>query len=179
LANYYYSTQAFLAWCFNHYFYNATHWAFVGTPFYPYHGLYPPSSNPYKIYGNLYEEWYHRDRFGRYVQELRLGIQKGVTANRRFFTMDEEQHLKDVCDQIDVAFFYPVVYRTDVNQIAPERLNMHNSALLGSSEYRIDDLKEDEFDLLFFDITSDPDLAMLASGTLNANVVMSILESRC
>jgi hypothetical protein len=176
---YYYSTQAFLAWCFNHYFYQR-HWAFVATPFYPYGASNPPSSNPYRIYGNLYEEWFHRDHYGKYVQALRAGLHLGVLENEALLTLDHATRLKRITDKVSVLLLYPIVYRVELERIERGRLEQANSALEGSLEYLIPDLLDDEFDVLFLDETAlDSDLRQLAKGHMSRNEALRVMESRC
>ena len=181
LATYYYSTQTLLAWCLNHYFYQANHWTYVGAYFYPYKETNPPSSNPLTKYQSIYEEWFDNDEFGAYINQLRLNTVKGVEANRQQLASGWEARLKNVCENIEVVFFYPIVYRVDVDMIQPiTRLdNSQGSAVVGSKEYLIADLQETEFDILFFDFNSDYDIATLTNGTTSPDDVLSILESRC
>ncbi len=155
VARYYYSTQPFLAWCLNHYFYGGVHFVWVGAPFYPYRLDNPRSSSPFRKYEDLYELWKDEDEFSPYLEGTRAGLHKGILANLGRLHPQEVVRLHDVCDRIHTVFFYPIVYRIDVDRIDPARLQVANSGLKGSQEYRITALHEPEFDILFFDADTE------------------------
>jgi hypothetical protein len=184
VATYYYSTQCFLAWCFNHYFYQQNHWVYVGHPFYPYGGLEqnPSSSKPLRIYQNLYEEWATRDKWGATIQQKRLNLSNSVSIRLTKTNVSDTGlaiQLKNICYAIDVLFFYPIVYRVDITSIDTTRLILQNSGLDGSNEYTIPDLQENEFDLLFLDFAGDADFNQLCQGNLTPIQAVSLLEKRC
>ena len=54
-----------------------------------------------------------------------------------------------------------MVYRVRKAAIAPERRGFTGSALVGSREIVVGDLREDEFDLLFADDRADADVVRL------------------
>src|SRR5215204_5407849 len=112
---YYYSTQSFLEWSFNHYFYSAVHFSWVAAPFFPYKQKNPSSSNPYELYGNLYKPWFDTDPFDYIVETKRLHVRKGVIANAGPLGRTRATKLKKICLTVDQLFFYPVVYRVDVS----------------------------------------------------------------
>ncbi|MEO1289820.1 MAG: hypothetical protein AAFV93_18825, partial [Chloroflexota bacterium] len=150
MPNYYYSTQTFLAWCLNHYFYNQEHYIYCGAPFYPYKTTNPVSSNPYRIYGALYEPFKEQDNYNAWIARLRLSLQKGV--QHRIKDKSLRNDLLDICDMIDISFFYPIVYRIDLDAIDEARLTVQNSGSeVNSNEYLIETLLESEFEILFQD----------------------------
>ncbi len=155
MSRYYYSTQPFLAWCYNHYFFNGVHFAWLGAPFYPYRLPNPTSSNPLRIYQDLYEPWKDRDRFSFKIEQMRLGIRKGVIQNTRPLSRNRRK-LTYICDSISHVFFYPIVYRVDIDLILPagRKLVTGSGATVGSQEYKVTDLKEQppEFDLILVDL---------------------------
>ena len=57
-----------------------------------------------------------------------------------------------------MSLFYPLVYRVDLRNIAPARRLRAGSAKFGSREYRLDDLQEQEFELLFAHFREDKEL---------------------
>jgi hypothetical protein len=179
LATYYYSTQPFLAWCINHYFYQQTHWTYIGTPFYPYKLPNPRTSNPFRAYEDLYEPVHDRDEFSGHIAQKRTRLKDGIWANQALVSKQHSMSLERICDAIDIVFFYPVVYRVDIDIMDISRLIKAGSALVGSNEYLISDLKHGEFDLLFADLQTDADFANLLSGNLSQSQVLSILDARC
>lgn len=108
---FYYSTQAFLAWCFGRYFYNGRHRAYIAETFDTYRLPNPKSSNPLLIYQDLYHPWKDRDNFDKFISQTRLNIRKGVEKQYRdgVISRDLSRRLKRICDKLDITFFYPVV----------------------------------------------------------------------
>ena len=161
MARYYYSVQPFLAWCLGHYFYKGAHFAYVGAPFYPYRLENPRTSSGLRIYEDYYEPWKDEDEYSIFIDSKRLRLLKGVQKAPR--TLRPE--LRRICNQIDMAFFYPVVYRVDIAPIqssAPARLQKGGSGRLTpgkcktpSNEYVLNDLHKGEFDLIFADLETE------------------------
>ncbi len=184
MARYYYSSQPFLAWCFNHYFYGGVHFAWVGAPFYPYRLPNPTSSNPFRIYQDLYEPWKDRDRFSRTIAQMRLDVRKGVIAGTNPRSL-KRRRLFRLCDDISQVFFYPIVYRVDVDLIAPVRLELGGSGEeVGSQEFKIVDLHEgqpNEFDILFadFQVEGVPSYMLdLWNGGFTERQALELLETK-
>lgn len=181
LPEYYYSTQPFIAWCLNHYFYDKTHYVFCGAPFYPYKTDNPASSNPYKIYARFYESFKDVDVFSPvitlYRQNLQLGVQSTIINNDSL-----QKTLIDICDKIELTFFFPIVYRIDMQKIEMNRKIVANSGTLGSNEFLIIDLQEDEFDILFADISQETSLDdthfQLLLEFMSSEEALTILKAR-
>lgn len=177
---YYYTTQPFLAWALNHYFYNRTHYVWAGTPFHPYRAPNPKSSDPYYIYADLYHPWKDDDPFDRNITGLRSKLREGVLAKKSLLGPPLEQALKDVCDKAEVALFYPIVYRIDTATLDTARLDSKSgSGAKSSQEVRITDLRETEFDILFDKEHGDADIAQLAAGHHPAPAALVLLQKRC
>lgn len=182
MATYYYSTQPFLAWCINHYFYQKTHYVWVAAPFYPYRERNPRSSNPYLIYQDFYEPWKDRDIYSPYIESMRWRLMHGLNAQSYISDHQTISRLKLICDTIHIEFFYPIVYRVDVDAIASRRLDdtKGSAADVDSNEFLITDLQEDEFDVLFADIDQviiDQSLLQLWAGATDTKTALSLLES--
>ena len=103
------------------------------------------------MFQDLYQPSLDHDQFDAFVQQkrlnLRAGVQKVVTSTHAF--AGNLQDLYDICDRIDITFFWPVVYLIDEG--AAQNGILANSALVGSDERLIPILKEDEFTLLIPD----------------------------
>jgi hypothetical protein len=173
MPRYYYGTVPVLAWIINHYFYGRTHHAWLAAAFHP-HGDNPGSSNPYKIYGQLYEPWAERDRYARFVVQIRESLIKGVEAKESEGVLDNvtAARLRRVCRQGSVDLFYPVLYRVRIDRIATARRTLANSALEGSLEVLVKDLRESEFELLFVDNARDDYFPELVLSELEGAVRM-------
>lgn len=152
-----------------------------GSPFYPYQTANPASSNPYKIYSQLYEPFKEDDDYNKLVAQFRKDLGNGVNLK-----MSSDKTLRnaliDICDKIEVTFFYPMVYRVDIQQIPDKRKIVENSGKIGSNEYLIRDLQETEFDILFADFEQEPNLdndhLQLISESISNNEALAILEAR-
>jgi hypothetical protein len=182
VTNHWYSTQPFLAWVFNHYFYAGQHYAWMASPFYPYKLENPRSSRPMDIYRDYYEPWKEQDLFSDFLHQKRLNLANGVEANRKLLTLRNMRRLKSICRIIDSQFLYPIVYRVDINPLDPSRLIRAGSGLVGSQEYLIESLEEHEFDIIFFDASIeglDSVFETLWTGRLSTSEALDLLESRC
>jgi hypothetical protein len=175
----YYSTQPFLAWALNHYFYNRKHFVWSASPFYPYKTN-PKSSNPYLIYADLYWPWREDDPYDKFITTMRLNLRSGVIAAAPSLTAGRVTALKRVCARAEVALFYPIVYRLDIRQLDPTRVDSSSgSAAVGSSEFLVKDLGETEFDVLFDAEHGDAGIEKLAEGNLSSSQALNLLQSRC
>jgi hypothetical protein len=174
----YYSSQPFLAWILNTYFYGDEHFAFVA-PFYPYRRPNPSSSSPYDNYAKLYRPWKDDDNYDECTTQKRFGLRKGVMAKRErdIITERRANELKEVCDKVSLRYFCPVVYRVDLEDIEDRRLEIGGSGLIGSDEYLIRDLAPGEFDILLFDYWSDPNLRTLYEREENATSTLTMLQN--
>jgi hypothetical protein len=173
MARYYYGTVPVLAWIINHYFYGRTHYTWLAEAFHP-HGQNPGSSNPYRIYGLLYEPWAERDRYAHFVADVRHSLCDGVETQEAAGVLDNitAARLKHVCLSASVELFYPVLYRVSIDRISHPRRTLANSALEGSHEVLVKDLRESEFDLLFADNARDDYFTDLVLSELDGVIRM-------
>jgi hypothetical protein len=186
MAEHYYSTKSVLNWVIAHYFYGATHYTWLANCFYPYGQGNPKSSNPLLNYQDLYQPWKDADPFDKFIASSRINLIKGIMRKEKDGALSAAQGaaLRDICDKISTLFFYPIVFRVDLDRIAADRRIVANSGLRGSSEYLVQDLQESEFDILFLDFSADADFAALAAGIMGSGgyidsyQVMDILERR-
>ncbi len=185
MPRYYYGTVPVLAWIINHYFYARTHYAWLAAAFHP-HGENPGSSNPYKLYGQLYEPWAEQDAFAHPLGEYRRRLARGVRAKEQAGVLDNitAARLRRVCESASVDLFYPVLYRVEIDRIPPSRRTLANSGLQGSREVLVEDLRESEFDLLFLDNVRDEYFSDIVLGELEGAIrlhpmtALGILETK-
>jgi hypothetical protein len=173
MAQHYYGTVPVLAWIINHYFYSRTHYAWLAAAFHP-HGENPGSSNPYKLYGMLYEPWAERDGYAHQLAEYRRRLVEGVKAKEASGVLDNvtAARLRRVCTSASVDLFYPVLYRVEIERIPASRRLLANSGLRGSREVLVEDLRESEFELLFLDNARDDYFPHIVLGELTGEVRM-------
>ena len=156
--SYYYGVQTALAYILNHFFYNAVHYTYIAGEYYPYKRKNPRSSNPHRIYEDLYEPWKDKDEFNKVVIQTRLNIKNGILAQTKKNIIDSflANKLGRICDELDSNLFYPFVFRINIKSIKKNRLQKSGSGLSGSYEYLVSDLLEREInDILFLDYEGD------------------------
>lgn len=190
---YHYGVQTALAYIFNHFFYNATHYVYLSGEYYPYRRKNPRSSNPHRIYEDIYEPWKDNDEFSKIINQNRLNIKNGVLAQetKKIINWSLAGRLRKLCDEMDVRMFYPIIYRIDVEKIHPKtRLQKAGSSLSGSLEYLIEDLAETDIDeMLFSDYRRDKLLNQLVRSefqyyrkkgvqSISSSETLSLLQER-
>ena len=149
-----YSTQTLLAWCLNHYFYEAEHYVYVSEAWYPYRLPNPKSSNPLLIYQDLYQPAFDQDKFDKFTSSQRLGLENGVTAKLSGLGRTDARtpyiaDLQRICRRINTAFLWPVIYL--VNLSVAQGGTKAGSGASGSAEWLVPNLAESDFSLLIPD----------------------------
>jgi hypothetical protein len=185
MPRYYYGAVPALAWILNHYFYGGVHYGWLAAEFHPLRTN-PSSSNPYVIYGQLYAAWSWPDERDKFVAQLRNALCVGVAAHEERRTLDAvlARRLRSICSNTSVAFFYPVVYRVDLERIPPSRRIVAGSGEDGSNEFLARDLCETEFELLLADNRGDADFVRFVLDAdahptrSSVDAVLTTLEGR-
>ncbi|HEV2707181.1 MAG TPA: branched-chain amino acid transaminase [Pyrinomonadaceae bacterium] len=189
----YYGTVTALAWILGHYFFGAKHYTYLAGEYYPHNLSNPRSSNPYLIYQDFFQPWREKDTYSRYLRSYRQDLRTGVEAKRREGVIDHSlaERLKDICDSVDIVFFYPLVFRVKIGQLPSERLKVEGSGRHGSSEYLVKDLGDPEIDaILFLDFEADADFKRIVTNEYyesnraghtpyDSEYVLQVLERRC
>jgi hypothetical protein len=175
---YYYGTVPALAWILNHYFYGRLHYSWLAADFCPLRTN-PKSSNPYMIYGDLFWPWSRLDQHDKYVLQTRRSLVKGVVTRLPGGISDARliRRLRRICNRGVLEWFYPVVYRVEIDRIDPVRRLSAGSATAGSDEYLVADLAEDEFELLFADNHGDPGFRRLVVDEVSGAARTSTAEA--
>jgi len=187
MADNFYGTVASLAWIFGHYFYNREHYVWLAEEYFTYGLPNPKSSDPHLIYQDLYQPWKDNDDYDKFIGGSRLNLKKGVIAKESAGKISSSlaTDLKDICDNVDITFLYPLVYKVDITSIAKSRKKQRGSALTGSHEVLVEDLQESEFEILFLDYEVDLHFKQIVSDEINrvtattAGEAVRILRGRC
>lgn len=98
------------------------------------------------------------DPYSAFVSLKRTGLKNNVINlhfEKRLISRSTVSELKRRVDTAHLSLFYPLVYRVDLRDVDPDRKVKAGSAKFGSQEYRIDDLEENEFELLFAHFRKD------------------------
>lgn len=105
--------------------------------------------------------WRDRDDFSALVGTKRLSLCNALQKNVDLGHLGtlEAGELKETVEQAHISFFYPLVYRIDLETIESSRRQTGmGSGARGSHECLILDLHEEEFDLLFAHFRDDLEL---------------------
>jgi hypothetical protein len=95
------------------------------------------------------------------------------------------RRLKKVANRVDIVFFYPVIYRVDMDRIPSDRVFVAGSGLTGSAECLIPDLSEILVRFYCSDYRVDADFRQivideyLGVASTNSATAHMILEGRC
>ena len=168
MARYYYGTKSVLDWIIGHYFFHGVHYTWLADCFYPYGQGNPKSSNPLLIYQDFYQPWKDQDGFDKFIAQNRLNLIKGVISreDQRLICAEEGEELRELCNTANIIYFYPIVYRVNIDEVPDHRRQVANSGQRGSSEYLVADLGDDEFEVLFLDFDKDADFRELVKNAI-------------
>lgn len=184
----FYSTQPFIAWCLNHYVYGCKHYTWCSRYFFPYRAANPKSSSPYQIFQDLYQPAYDRDQYDSFVRQKRINLRVGVetivqSTNSSHQFAKFYDTLRDICDRVDVSFFWPVIYVVSEAVVTNSGQRL-NSALVGSDEYLVTDLDENDFTLIPPDFkqrspVADDFVDLIENRKSTADTIDHLIKNRC
>jgi hypothetical protein len=158
---FWYSAKTALDWLVCHYGLQGRHFAWFAPEFDTYRGPNPESSNPHVLYHGYMAAWRDGDDFSALVGTKRLSLCNAIQKNVDLGLLGtlEAGELKETVEQAPISFFYPLVYRLDIETVEPgRRKTSGGSGARGSHECLILDLQEEEFDLLFAHFRDDQEL---------------------
>lgn len=152
-----YSTNAWITWEIKRRYYNDTHFVWCSEYFDPEAkgvdhsaSLIPMSSSPAEIYRRLENEANTDDRRPEQIQRVRAGMTRAVTNWRSDDEITEEdyQEIIELLNSPGNRKFRPVVYLIPRANIVGGRIELvpPGERAGDGQEYRITDLKGDEFD---------------------------------
>ncbi len=115
----------------------------------------PVSSSPWDIYHSLKRDIESDDDHSDKIERNRTGLKKGalVQFEKGQITQEELARINKIIDKADKQKFKPLIYLIP-NNIEQERLDcvpIDEVASILSTEYRIADLKEEEFEIISLD----------------------------
>jgi len=151
-----YSTQPKLAFRINETYYKAIHWIWCSPFLNPNpNGInvhqYPPSAIPGKIYTALRSEIMSRDIFHPYIDKIKVGLLKGISAKKSVGVISQKEHddLIQVVNCAVAAEFQPLLYIIPYAKIHKiiEIIPPGGGANPFSVEYIIKELPRKSFDV--------------------------------
>ncbi|MEQ8627106.1 hypothetical protein [Ekhidna sp.] len=110
-----------------------------------------------KIYERLYCMWKHEDDLDKDLDSYRRTYEAVLTLKASENQIDANfvDKLIFMIATAHTDFFFPIVYRLDPDSISDDRKLKENSALKGSREFLVKDLKDNEFDMLFLETVKE------------------------
>lgn len=152
-----YSVNTYLAYMINERYYDSQHYVWCSEVFdarthhqLGRYGHIPPTSNPYEIYHNLYEEVRLSDRHSTKIEQNRNGILRGAKAKLLNGIIVPEQYdeIERIIKSVDISDFRPILYVIPYNNVAADvhEVPIEERAHPLSIEYRIDSLDRVYFD---------------------------------
>lgn len=114
----------------------------------------PPTSNPATICRRYLEQLSTGDRHMIDNERNMVGVLNGARAKRksRVITRSEYNNIRSIVNCSYYKDFFPVLYIIDSEKVKDRCIEVatEDKASDDSIEYRIEDLKEGEFDVIFF-----------------------------
>ena len=152
-----YSVNTYLAYMINERFYEGKHHAWCSEIFDArangQRGRYasiPPTSNPYEIYHNLYEEVRRGDRHSAKIEANREGILLGADIKRRYGVIDQNQRteIEEIVKSVEISDFRPILYVIPYSNVAADvrEATVEERAHPLSLEFIIESLDGQHFD---------------------------------
>ena len=86
------------------------------------YGNIPPTSNPYEIYHNLYEEVRRGDRHSAKIEANRAGILRGAKTKFEAGAIDRRQYneIREVVKSVEISDFRPILYVIPYSNVAAD-----------------------------------------------------------
>jgi len=180
MKNHYYGTVPALQWVFGRYFYGYHH-LWLAAEFHTHRRPNPKSSNPYKIYQDLYEPWVDRDHFDKFITQSRANIRTGVAdcEQNGILSSADASAMKRYCDDVDIVFMCPIVVRVDYDVLVTRGRTLHSAGsatTAGSHECLVKDLQEGDYEILFLDFDADGDFHDIVYDAYYNGTQLSKLE---
>ena len=114
----------------------------------------PHSSSPHSIFKTLKDAAESNDNGCTKIKENRAGLKRGALSfyERELITLEEFERINNIIDTTLIADFRPLLYIIP-NGLEQNRIKIvpiEQTASILSTEYRIEDLKKSEFDVISF-----------------------------
>lgn len=157
----FYSTNSFLSYWLSDRYYGGVFYVWCSPVFNPgsldslnHLKVIPHSSSPHSIYKTFKKAVESNDRGCAKIKENRAGLKRGALSfyERELITVEEFTRINEIIDTASIQDFRPLLYIIP-NILEQERIKVvpiQESASILSTEYRIEDLKKGEFDVISF-----------------------------
>ena len=114
----------------------------------------PPTSNPSNICKRYLEQITTGDRHTREIENNITGILKGAKEKLDSGIINEKEYneIRSIVSVAEYEAFFPMLYIIRSNDVKNKckEVSIENKASDNEIEYKIEDLRENEFDAIFF-----------------------------
>ena len=114
----------------------------------------PPTSNPSNICKRYLEQITTGDRHTREIENNITGILKGAREKLDSGIINEKEYneIRSIVSVAEYEAFFPMLYIIRSNDVKNKckEVSIENKASDNAIEYKIEDLRENEFDAIFF-----------------------------
>jgi hypothetical protein len=157
----YYSTNSYLSYWLSSKYYGGIFYIWCSPVFDPrslnsldHHNTIPNSSSPCDIYRTLDSAVKTSDKGDVKIKENRAGLKRGALNfyERELITLEEFKRINKIIDEAPINDFRPLLYiiPNSLEQKRIEVVPLEETASYLSTEYRVKDLKREEFDIISF-----------------------------
>ena len=148
----FYSVNSFLSYMINETYYNGEHYVWVA-PSYNVEDN-PPSSNPAELYSIILNDVTKKDNHSSFIKRNKIGILNGAEQKfeEKVITLDEKNEIITILDKSDISDYRPLLYiipSERVNKLI-KRVDLMTRASPFSKEFKIENLKRIDFDIIEF-----------------------------
>lgn len=148
--NFLYSINSLLAYKINEEFYSGNHYVWCAPKFNCIGN--PPSSNPKEIMKMIWADVNLHDKHSPKIMQNKLGLLNGVEIKYKNNTINEEQReeLIKIINGVDLTYFRPLIYIISYPKVKNKIIKVSSTEKADwfSSEYKIENLKSNEFDVV-------------------------------
>lgn len=148
--NFLYSINTLLAYKINEEFYNGNHYVWCAPKFNCMDN--PPSSNPREILKMIWKDVKFNDRHSSKIMQNEVGLLNGVEQKYKEDKITEIQRaeLIYIIKNVDITYFKPLIYIIPYQNVENKIIEVSSADKAGwfSNEYKIENLKSNEFDII-------------------------------
>jgi hypothetical protein len=112
----------------------------------------PPTSSPFEIYKNLYEEVRRGERHSAKIKQNCVGILRGADIQRRNGTLQESAHrdISSIVSEAQIGDFRPLIFVIPFEPISErlKQVSIKDRAHPLSQEFIVERLGRHEFDII-------------------------------
>jgi hypothetical protein len=149
-----YSATTCADWILHFHFFDRKHVLWFSPMFYTYRMPNPRTSNPLRVYEELFEMWFDRDEHSPKYKDKLLSLVNKINKRQDLGLLEDSmaRRLKELFSTLSPDFMFPFIVRVNDKSCPPKtRLLAGSGATAGSKEFLVVDLDDSVCELLFVD----------------------------